>query len=135
MHRGLDPRQFHKKLCSICTNCCDRRITIEYTLNASDCVSVRCELRKPFFQPSLVFCDYKKIGSSNILEIFHSNCHHLNDARVGIVMESSLPSSLHEITIKHNYLSRNLVLDLNTSTASRGLLQQTEVMDKITVLL
>ena len=29
--------------------------------------------------------------------------------------------------IKHNYLSRNLVFDLNISTASHGLLQQTEV--------
>ena len=31
--------------------------------------------------------------------------------------------------IKHNYLSRNLVFLLNISTASRSLLQQTEVTD------
>ena len=30
---------------------------------------------------------------------------------------------------KEYYLSRNLVFDLNVSTASRGLLQQTEVTD------
>ena len=31
--------------------------------------------------------------------------------------------------IEHNYLSRNLVFDLYISTASRSLLQQTEVTD------
>ena len=44
-HRG--PRSeavAQKKLCSICTNCRDERITIEYTLNAQDYVSAGCEL-------------------------------------------------------------------------------------------
>ena len=36
--------QLHKKVCSICTNCRDVRITVEYTLNTSDCVSAACEL-------------------------------------------------------------------------------------------
>ena len=33
-----------KKLCIICMNCRDGRITVEYTLNAQDCVSAGCEL-------------------------------------------------------------------------------------------
>ena len=38
------------------------------------------------------------------------------------------PCNIPDI-IKHNYLSRNLVFILNISTASRSLLQQTEVTD------
>ena len=46
VHRG--PRSeavAQKKLCGICTNCHDGRITVEYTLNAQVCVSTGCELR------------------------------------------------------------------------------------------
>ena len=35
----------------------------------------------------------------------------------------------HLQNVKHNYLSRNLMFVLNISTASRSLLQQTEVTD------
>ena len=35
----------------------------------------------------------------------------------------------YKIAIKHNYLSRNFKFVLNISTASRSLLQQTEVTD------
>ena len=44
-HRGHRSEAVaQKKLCSICTNCRDERITIEYTLNAQVCVSTGCEL-------------------------------------------------------------------------------------------
>ena len=38
-------------------------------------------------------------------------------------------SQSKDIHIKHNYLSRNLMFVLNILTASRSLLQQTEVTD------